>query len=279
MKVKMIPMSSIKQKKDKNKNYYYDISIMESLTKKHKNLKKSIVMFPDCKFFGIHDNDFRRAYGTFESEDMKFVGYCKDGKFFDKGYFECKDKCSCDGIWRDNVLIDGEITLTNYYKDKFMLEIIDRAVGDIIKIKYNCGNSYIGEHRNFIPKGHGVMSYEMDQVYSGEFLSGLRNGFGTLIDLNEKKVIYEGYWKDDDPYIENIVLCEECDEYLDEPISGLAKCPACREIDYVNIDFCIYTGTQCNVCMEDKPKVIFNECKHALTCRDCVIKIINNSMK
>ena len=279
MKVKRLPMNSIKQKKDKDQNYYYDTLTKEFLLKKFRGLKRSIIEFTNFRFTGIHDNNFKKAYGTFESKNVKFVGYCRNGKFFNHGYFEYKDKCFCNGIWRDNVLVDGEITLTNYYKDKFILEIINRDIGDIIKIKYNCGNNYIGEHSNFIPKGKGIMKYKMDQVYSGEFLSGLRNGFGILIDLTEKKIIHEGYWLDDDPYIENTVLCQECDEYLDEPMSGLVKCPACREIDYVNIDFCIYTGTQCNVCMEDKPKVIFNKCKHALTCRDCVIKIINNSMK
>lgn len=46
-------------------------------------------------------------------------------------------------------------------------------------------------------------------------------------------------------------------------------CPTCKQITDIDLNFELYTGSQCIICMEDKKMIVFKECKHANTCIDC----------
>ena len=49
------------------------------------------------------------------------------------------------------------------------------------------------------------------------------------------------------------------------------KCPICRECSNVDLTNQIFTGTECVICMENKKKVVFENCKHASVCHECVL--------
>lgn len=48
------------------------------------------------------------------------------------------------------------------------------------------------------------------------------------------------------------------------------KCPICRLISNVDLAINLFTGTECVVCMEQKPMVVFDTCKHTQVCSGCV---------
>lgn len=50
-------------------------------------------------------------------------------------------------------------------------------------------------------------------------------------------------------------------------------CPSCKMVGKVNLSFTVFTGGDCIVCMDSKPTVIFDECRHANVCVDCVTRI------
>ena len=50
-------------------------------------------------------------------------------------------------------------------------------------------------------------------------------------------------------------------------------CPMCRVPNSVDVTNTIFGNSECVVCMEQKPAVIFPICRHATTCADCVIQM------
>ena len=59
-----------------------------------------------------------------------------------------------------------------------------------------CGDKseYVGELKNELPDGKGIMTYEDGSTYDGEWEEGQRYGKGTL--TYEDGAKYEGEWKD-----------------------------------------------------------------------------------
>ncbi|MBF0553355.1 MAG: DnaJ domain-containing protein [Nitrospirae bacterium] len=56
------------------------------------------------------------------------------------------------------------------------------------------GTTYLGEFKDGMPNGQGVLSYHSGWKYAGEFRSGMPHGEGTLTYPNG--TIYAGQWKD-----------------------------------------------------------------------------------
>ena len=85
----------------------------------------------------------------------------------------------------------------------------------------------------------------------------------------------------------SVVTCETRDNHTTEahvcPTCGVRggtcpcsahvltrKCPICRVVSEVDLHTELFTGTDCTVCMEQKPMIVFSACKHAQVCRGCV---------
>lgn len=64
----------------------------------------------------------------------------------------------------------------------------------IRKISYNNGAEYIGECKNSIPSGKGIMKYANGEVYEGEWQDGKCHGKGSYSYSDGS--IYEGRWKE-----------------------------------------------------------------------------------
>jgi hypothetical protein len=50
-------------------------------------------------------------------------------------------------------------------------------------------------------------------------------------------------------------------------------CPICKNIGTVDLSRKVFTGTECCVCMESGPVVIFEPCAHASVCAECVRRL------
>jgi hypothetical protein len=58
----------------------------------------------------------------------------------------------------------------------------------------------VGNWENNLRCGKGIIYYNNQFKYDGEFKNNKREGNGKLIDNNDK-VIYDGVWKDNLPYM------------------------------------------------------------------------------
>ena len=76
----------------------------------------------------------------------------------------------------------------------------------------------------------------------------------------------------------NCIICGKrgaCEEH--DTSSLFMTCPFCKQEGYVDLKNEIFTGTECIICMENSKVVIFNNCKHALTCKLCVMRIFEGN--
>lgn len=66
-------------------------------------------------------------------------------------------------------------------------------------LHWSDGTVYEGDWLGDLMEGKGVFKYTDGQVYEGDFSKGQRHGQGVLRDA-AGKIVYEGAWKDDQPY-------------------------------------------------------------------------------
>jgi hypothetical protein len=74
--------------------------------------------------------------------------------------------------------------------------------------------------------------------------------------------------------------CPQCNgrgetHALDCPreISVSKTCPICKNVGTVDLGRKVFTGTECCICMEAGPVVIFEPCAHASVCVECVRRL------
>lgn len=65
-----------------------------------------------------------------------------------------------------------------------------------MEIKYNDGTIYYGCVQNGLPHGQGILNFTSGNEYKGNFLYGMRDGYGEFY-YSQKKEKYVGYWKND----------------------------------------------------------------------------------
>ena len=51
------------------------------------------------------------------------------------------------------------------------------------------------------------------------------------------------------------------------------KCPQCREVSTVDLSQPLFVNTECVVCYEDKPLILFEKCRHVGACADCCAQL------
>ena len=104
------------------------------------------------------------------NDKLIYKGDLKSGKPFGKG------QLIYDGLGIFKGEFDGE-----YHKGK----------GEIF---YDDGSSYKGEWENFKRQNYGILTLPNLDRYEGEFKDDLYEGKGRL-HLNDKNLIYEGFWR------------------------------------------------------------------------------------
>ena len=53
------------------------------------------------------------------------------------------------------------------------------------------------------------------------------------------------------------------------------QCPTCRTWNSVDTSRTVFTNSECVICMERNPCVVFETCRHANVCRNCVTQLSN----
>lgn len=132
-------------------------------------------------------------------------GHIKKGKlFYPNGDFY-------DGYFNLDTFFegDGELTILNYgfYKGQWKN---GKKCGKGI-FRFQNGNYYDGEWEDDAPNGKGIFLYKaLAREYNGEWLRGVRTGFGTMKFYNG---YYTGNWANDLPNGEGIIKYADGDKY------------------------------------------------------------------
>ena len=68
--------------------------------------------------------------------------------------------------------------------------------------------------------------------------------------------------------------CSFCRRRMSPPTPQIVEktCPVCKKGGLVDLSFQVYTGGECCVCFTYGPCPVFLSCKHALVCKDCILK-------
>lgn len=66
--------------------------------------------------------------------------------------------------------------------------------------------------------------------------------------------------------------CAHCAVADPAPLPRLVACPMCR-VESADPTTVVFTGADCVVCMAPAPCVLFDVCRHATVCRECVARL------
>jgi len=127
------------------------------------------------------------GYGIWISDDGSYyMGYWKDDKMHGQGTLYRSDGVVCDGCWE-------QAKMNGYGKVTF-------AENDESGRAY-----YVGDIRNDEFTGFGTMVWKDGSVFYGQFVGGLPNGQGVMIDTDKNGEKISGVWKDG-----------QCNRHVDE---------------------------------------------------------------
>ncbi len=84
-------------------------------------------------------------------------------------------------------------------------------------VAWEDGRSYEGAIKNGRPNGEGKMTWSSEVYYEGSFKNGNRHGYGKMVN---KKMTYDGEWRDDMIGDQGAAIFENGDEYLGAFMDG-----------------------------------------------------------
>lgn len=53
----------------------------------------------------------------------------------------------------------------------------------------------------------------------------------------------------------------------------IRACPQCKVLSEINLDNLLFTASECIVCYESAPSVVFSACRHTNVCRACALRL------
>ena len=185
----------------------------------------------DCK--GTDYRKWNNCYGEYNFPRLEYKGEWKNGTIHGKGVLkeayggiyvgEFKnnladgkglqielDGTKSEGIWKNDLMNGpGEMTFPNgtYLKGNFVDWVLD---GDG-EIKYE-NAMYVGQVKEGMMEGYGVLKYDNGQVYEGSFKDDFRHGFGKENWANGDR--YEGNWEEDYRHGKGTMFWENGDKFI-----------------------------------------------------------------
>ena len=64
---------------------------------------------------------------------------------------------------------------------------------------------------------------------------------------------------------------ENCDCQTMEVVEK--TCPTCKATSSVHIKYQLFTGSDCIVCLQSNMMIVFEKCRHANVCLECLLKL------
>ena len=148
--------------------------------------EKNKTLINGATYSGELSNDLPHGYGEYETANIKYVGYFRNGLFdlygtlIDKnrkykyvGSFNMGNK---DGFGKI-IFEDGK-----YFEGMFK----DNLANGIGYMEYSDGEIYIGEFKNNLANGSGTVYYTNGNIYTGNFKDDKEDGFGVMMEAGNR---------------------------------------------------------------------------------------------
>ncbi|MCR5461660.1 MAG: hypothetical protein K6E87_01200 [bacterium] len=148
--------------------------------------EKNKTLINGATYSGELLNDLPHGYGIYETDNIKYEGYFRNGLFdlygtlIDKnrkykyiGSFNMGNK---DGFGKI-IFEDGK-----YFEGMFTSNLAN-GIG---YMEYSDGEIYIGEFKNNLANGSGTVYYTNGNIYTGNFKDDKEDGFGVMMEAGNR---------------------------------------------------------------------------------------------
>ena len=158
---------------------------------------KDKLLLNGAKYSGNLENNIPEGYGIYETNNIRYEGYFKDGLFhvcgtlIDKvrkykyvGSFSMGNKEGFGKIIFD----DGK-----YFEGMFLCN----SANGIGYMEYSDGEIYVGEFKNNLANGFGTVYYANGNIYTGEFKNDKEFGLGVMMEHDNRSYGIKVEYKED----------------------------------------------------------------------------------
>jgi hypothetical protein len=150
-----------------------------------------------------------------QGESIKWSGSCKDGKADGNGslewYKSSELQSTITGIMKDGRCAQN-CSVKTKEGDRYVGEMKDNLPHGKGVIARADGSKYEGESKDGERSGKGTLKFATGEVYTGEWQQGKMNGKGELVSANGKQK-YTGEFKDDVPHGHGIMIYDDGSTY------------------------------------------------------------------
>ena len=147
---------------------------------------KDKLLLNGARYSGNLENDLPNGYGIYETNNIKYEGYFKDGLFHISGTLTDKvRKYKYVGSFNlGNKEGFGKIIFDDgkYFEGMFL----NNSANGIGYMEYSDGEVYVGEFKNNLANGQGTVYYTNGNIYTGSFLDDKENGLGVMMEHDNK---------------------------------------------------------------------------------------------
>ena len=157
---------------------------------------KNKILINNATYSGELVDDLPNGFGIYETNNIKYEGYFKDGLFHlygtltDKlrkfkyvGSFNMGNKEGYGKI----IFEDGK-----YFEGMFL----NNSANGIGYMEYPDGEIYIGEFKNNLADGSGTVYYANGNIYTGEFKNDKEFGIGIIMEKDNRSYAIKVEYKD-----------------------------------------------------------------------------------
>ena len=158
---------------------------------------KDKLLLNGAKYSGDVKNNIPHGYGIYETDNIKYEGYFKDGIFdlfgvlTDKirkykyvGSFKLGNKEGFGKI----IFEDGK-----YFEGMFK----NNSANGIGYMEYSDGEVYVGEFLNNLSDGFGTVYYSNGNIFTGSFSKDKEDGIGVIMEKDNKSYGIKVEYKSD----------------------------------------------------------------------------------
>jgi hypothetical protein len=147
---------------------------------------KDKLLFNGAKYNGDVKNNIPHGYGVYETQNIKYEGYFKDGIFDLFGILTDKvRKFKYIGSFKDgNKEGYGKIIFDDgkYFEGLFK----NNSANGVGYMEYSDGEIYVGEFKNNLADGFGTVYYSNGNIFTGSFSKDKEDGIGVIMEKDNR---------------------------------------------------------------------------------------------
>lgn len=147
---------------------------------------KDKLLLNGAKYSGEIIDGIPNGFGIYETSNIKYEGYFKDGLFHLYGTLtdKIRNYKYIGSFNMGNKEGYGEIIFSDgkYFEGLFK----DNSANGIGYMEYSDGEIYVGEFKNNLSEGSGTVYYANGNIYTGEFKNDKEYGIGIIMEKDNR---------------------------------------------------------------------------------------------